>query len=254
MQSRLRLKMLRQPDDFTCGPTCLHALYDYYDDEMPLQRVIDEVPTVDGGGTLASILACHAMRRGYQATIYTYDVNLFDPTWFRLSRAELRLRLEAQALAKPSPKLRQATKAYIEYLDLGGQLYLEDLTSALIRRHLRRGRPVLAGLSATYLYRCAREHAHGDYDDIKGEPMGHFILLAGYNARERTVLVVDPQCPNPFGDRHTYVVPLNRLICAILLGIVTFDAKLLIIEPPSDSAEEPHAPRYRDGLLLETTL
>jgi hypothetical protein len=45
------------------------------------------------------------------------------------------------------------------------------------------------------------------------------------------VLVADPLMPNPMAFRQHYVVNVDRVICAILLGIVTYDANLLIIEP-----------------------
>ncbi len=37
--------------------------------------------------------------------------------------------------------------------------------------------------------------------------------------------------PNPFSPTHQYAASIDRVLCAILLGILTYDAKLLIIEP-----------------------
>ena len=64
METRLKLDILPQPDNMTCGPTCLHALYRYYGDDLLLEDVIEQVPSLEGGGTLAVLLACHALRRG----------------------------------------------------------------------------------------------------------------------------------------------------------------------------------------------
>ena len=38
MDIELPITILPQPDDTTCGPTCLHAVYGYYDDSIPLQE------------------------------------------------------------------------------------------------------------------------------------------------------------------------------------------------------------------------
>ena len=38
------LEILTQPDDSTCGPTCLHAVYRYFKDPVALDDVIAEVP------------------------------------------------------------------------------------------------------------------------------------------------------------------------------------------------------------------
>ena len=36
VRKRLVLDMPGQPDDSTCGPTCLHAVYRYHGDDVPL--------------------------------------------------------------------------------------------------------------------------------------------------------------------------------------------------------------------------
>jgi hypothetical protein len=69
------------------------------------------------------------------------------------------------------------------------------------------------------------------YDDVRGEPTGHFVVLAGYDRKERSVLVGDPLKPNPVAQTQYYQVSIYRLICAIMLGVLTFDGDLLIIEP-----------------------
>ncbi|MEN8808011.1 MAG: hypothetical protein ABF291_11070, partial [Desulfobacterales bacterium] len=99
----------------------------------------------------------------------------------------------------------------------GGRICFEDLTSSLIRGLLKRSIPILTGLSATFLYRTARETALGKklvYDDIQGEPTGHFVVLCGYDMQNRTALVADPLPPNPISASPIYTVRLNRLICA----------------------------------------
>lgn len=249
MELRLRLDMLPQPDETTCGPTCLHAVYRYFGDEMSLRQVVDEVPKLEDGGTLAVHLGCHALRRGYAAVIYTYNLQVFDPTWFLPGAPDMRQRLEAQMKGKRSKKLGVATMAYLEFLDRGGQLRFEDLTSGLVRRYVNRGIPILTGLSATYLYRSAREKgSRMDYDDILGEPSGHFVVLCGYDREERSVLVADPLLPNPVAETNQYVVNIDRLVCSILLGILTYDDNLLIIKPRSvgsDAAGERDANPHR---------
>lgn len=228
-RAELALEVLPQPDDTTCGPTCLHAVYRYYGDSIELQRVIDEVRPLAEGGTLAVWLANHALKRGYRATIHTYNLQMFDPTWFARP-VSLVERLEQQLVRKHDPKLRLATEAYLEFLELGGKIFLGDSTSRLIRRYLKHGLPILTGLSATYLYSCAREK-NDVYDDVEGEPLGHFVVLSGYDQATREVMIADPLQDNPRFGQQYYNVNIERLVASILLGIVTFDANLLILEP-----------------------
>ena len=96
MITKLHLDITMQPDDITCGPACLHSVYDYYGDTISLQQVITEVKSLKSGGTLAVLLANHALKRGYKATIFTYNLNVFDPTWFA-DKESLPEKLKAQA-------------------------------------------------------------------------------------------------------------------------------------------------------------
>jgi hypothetical protein len=240
MQTRLSLEMRPQPDDTTCGPTCLEAIYRYYHDEIPLGQIIEESRRLHGGGTLAVFLACHALRRGYAATIYTYNLEVFDPSWFAPQPKDLHERLRRQLDYKTEPRIRVATEGYLEFLELGGRLRYQDLTRSLIRHYLRRGVPILTGLSATYLYQTPREYGPDDeYDDLRGEPSGHFVVLSGYVRETKLVTVADPMQPNPLARTQNYDINIDRVLCAILLGIVTHDANLLIIEPRRNRAKSP---------------
>ena len=44
-------------------------------------------------------------------------------------------------------------------------------------------------------------------------------------------LVADPYDPHPHGPNRRYWASIDRVIGAILLGIVTYDANLLVITP-----------------------
>lgn len=242
METRLHFDILPQPDDRSCGPTCLHALYRYYGVDLALKDVIEETSKLEHGGTLAVMLACRALARGFHATIYTYNLQVFDPTWFPADSGALATKLAAQRDSKESKRIATSTQAYLEFLQQGGLLKMVDLTPSLIRKHLKRGTPILTGLSSTYLYQEAREYGeHCDTDDIRGTPAGHFVVLCGYDPTSRGVLVADPLMPNPMAPSQQYVINVDRVICAILLGILTYDANLLIIKPRTTCQRTGHA-------------
>jgi len=190
-----------------------------------------EVESLEGGGTLAVLLGNHALKRGYKASIYTYNLHVFDPTWFA-GKKSLADKLTAQAAVKNSDKLSFATQGYLEFLENGGRLLFEDLTIGLIRHFLKKSIPILTGLSSTYLYRSARENPDNNIDDdVAGIPTGHFVVLCGYDKEKREVLVADPYQKNPVSGDQYYLVSIARLLGAVLLGILTHDANLLVIEP-----------------------
>lgn len=237
MKIEIKLDIQAQPDDETCGPTCLHSLYRHYGvDDVSFKQVKSSIQRLDNGGTLAEILGCDALRRGFDATIYTYHLQMFDPSWFAddglaHDPADLADRLAKQMRAKKGDRrFRVSTKAFIEFLRLGGKVKMQDLTPGLIRRYLSDGVPIIAGLSSTFLYRTPRE-VGSQHDDIRGEAQGHFVMLVGYDGEAREALVADPLDPNPPFHTAKYRLDIDRLVNAVLLGILTYDANLLVISP-----------------------
>jgi hypothetical protein len=231
MKKRLRLDISAQPDDLSCGATCLHSVYRYYGETLDLHTLVHDVVQLEEGGTLGVFLGTHALRRGYRVSLYSYNLPVFDPTWHQLGRDELIAKLEQQMTVKHQRKLAVASKAYMEFMKLGGDIRFTELSPKLIRRYVRGSVPVIAGLSATYLYQSAREYGpRGEYDDVRGLPAGHFVVLCGYDMASRDVVVADPYQRNPTQKLY-YDVGINRLICSILLGVLTYDANLLVITP-----------------------
>lgn len=224
--------MRPQPDDVSCGPTCLQAVYRFLGHQLDLSQIIHEVRGLPDGGTLAVYLGKHALARGLKARLYSYHLKIFDPSWRGLGSTELAARLEAQLGFKHGKKFETASRAYIRFLELGGEIALEDLTPQLLDVPFSAGLPILTGLSATYLYDSRREytnrHNRSVYDDLRGEPAGHFVVLCGREGD--LVRVADPYIGNPLAsEQHYYEVEINRLLRAILLGVMTYDANLLVI-------------------------
>ncbi|HEX2167758.1 MAG TPA: hypothetical protein VHG09_11055 [Longimicrobiales bacterium] len=231
-----------QPDDVTCGPTCLRKVYDFYGFDIDMDSLVDAIERNEDGGTLAVFLGMAAMRRGLRARIYSYDLQIFDPTWTHLPREELIRKIRARSPYLTDAKRRGAAVAYVRYLEKGGELAFDELTPALFKTIIDRGHPVLAGLSATYLYGFARERwdeIDGRLvdDDIAGDPTGHFIVVSGYDQWGRRLTVLDPSEHVPATPDGRLIVSAERLINSILLGDVTYDAVLLELWPAEEEEE-----------------
>jgi len=227
----LDVRMVPQPNDVTCGPTSLHAVYDFHSRPVDLTRLIKRIDSLPDGGTLGVFLGIDALQRGFDATLYTYDLKVFDPTWDNLNGSELVDKLSAQLKYKKGKRFNASSEAYMEFIHRGGKVDFDDLTPELLDRVFDRRLPILTGLNATYLYGTKREYtdrydlAHSD--DLKGHAVGHFVVLCG--RRGDLVRVADPFYDNPLGEGHYYDVNVDRLIRAILLGAITYDANLLVI-------------------------
>ena len=64
---------------------------------------------------------------------------------------------------------------------------------------------------------------------------GHFVVVQGYDYDRDHILVADPLPDTPLVDKHYYSVEISRLLAAIHLGILTYDANLLVIEKRDNS-------------------
>ncbi|MBH48107.1 MAG: hypothetical protein CME71_08050 [Halobacteriovorax sp.] len=230
MDKILPIKIAAQPDDTTCGPTSLHAIYDFYQDPITLKKVIKDIDQhAEGGGTFAVVLGRHALSRGYHATVYSYNINVFDPSWFGLEKKELIAKLKQRYEKRKGVKLKAAIKEYIKFLKAGGEIRFDDLSPELVSDILAKDTPILTGLSSTWLYQSKRENSVSNKnDDIGGDPAGHFVIVNGL--KDDIVSVADPYIKNPISNDHFYKIDINRFINAILLGITSYDGNLLIIE------------------------
>ena len=220
----------------TCGPTCLLSVLRFFGDETPFERILELTPTNPDGGTLAVYLGQAALQLGYEARIYCYNLRVVDPTWSQLAPDEIREKLLSRAAAVKKPKLQAACRAYAEFLSAGGQLEVRaDLTPGLVVAILEQGRPPLCGLSATYLYQQPRERPDdNEEDDVAGDPVGHVLVISGHENGEQ-FFVRDPaaRVSEDPGGEHGFAA--QRLLNAVLLGIVSYDAVLLEIWPRTSS-------------------
>ncbi|MES2662216.1 MAG: hypothetical protein V4629_02830 [Pseudomonadota bacterium] len=232
MRKRLEFDIVSQPNDITCGPTCLYSVYRYHEYYPNFDKLLSEVTMLQNGGCLTPQLGIHALSQGFSAKIFAFNLNIFDPSWFELPADALIEKLGLHAEIKTDPKLRFASKAYQQFLQCGGEIKFEDLSSDLIRKPLLDDIPIICALSSTWLYHAMREIPENCVDhDLQGEPTGHFVVLSGFDMTNNLIKVSDPYEKNPLSKGNTYSVTLDRLICAILLGVVTCDANLLLIEP-----------------------
>ena len=234
----IELNIRSQPDDETCGPTSLHAIYHYYRHDISLKEVIATIEHSLSGGTLIPLLGKHALSQGFDALIYVNSLCTFDPTWFKKSMASrevLLTKLNSQRKFKQSKDFTTVSQAYQEFLEMGGDIRFKTLDVQLLKEYFKKNTPIITGLNSTYLYRSSRELFTTDgesfFDDIRGTACGHFVILCGYDEKRRRVIIADPFRENPLSKDNFYKVSIARLINAIMLGAITHDAALLVITP-----------------------
>ncbi len=239
-----------QPDDVSCGPTCLAQVLAWYGDLRSISELTARLRRNPDGGTMAVHLGQLALELGYRARIYPFGVRVFDPTWWELDPAALRARLVARQERQEDPTERVLLGFWTRFLESGGQVRFGEPSASMLVGVLRKDRPLICGLNATWLYRESREDPWTNQpDDIGGAQVGHFVTLVGYTGAGLHIHVNDPSDAAPFaaggdhGDLRNgrYPLPADRLLHAILLGDSTRDAMVLEIWPSSP------VPKHRGG-------
>lgn len=227
--AKLDVTVSKQPDDESCGITCLQAIYNYYGVETTLARLKEQIEHWQTGGTVSVNLARNALALGFAAEIYTYNVKIFDPTWKDLAAKDLEKKLKQRQRKIRSKKQKKVIGFYLDFLRKGGVLRFDDLDEDLFDRLFKDHKPVICGLSATYLYQTPRESADNAEDDVTGQPVGHFVVVSGWDSRTRTVTISDPLRKNPISETGIYRLPFTKFSNAVMLGILTYDENLLVI-------------------------
>ena len=226
---KLEVSVSTQPDDESCGITCLQAIYDYYGEETTFARLQSEIEHWHTGGTVSVNLARHALTHGYSAEIYTYNIKIFDPTWKHLPSKDLANKLKLRQKKSRSKKQKKIIGFYQDFIRKGGSVKFDDLDEALLDRLFAKRRPIICGLSATYLYQNMRETPANEENDIVGHPVGHFVVVSEWDAKTRHVTIHDPLRKNAISQTGTYRLPFTKFTNAVMLGILTYDENLLVI-------------------------
>ena len=232
MPMKLPITVSPQPDDESCGITCLQAIYEYHGHKTPIDTLKKEVVHWQTGGTVGVNLGRHALAQGFTAEIYSYNIKVFDPTWRDLPAEELRVKLKMRQKRIRSNRQKKEIGFYLEFLKHGGNLRFDDLDENLLMRLFTAHRPVICGLSATYLYQTMRELPNNQENDVVGHPVGHFVVVSGYNSETREVQIHDPLRRHAISASGTYTLPFLKFSNAVMLGILTYDANLLVIGKP----------------------
>lgn len=226
---KLDLCVSKQPDDESCGITCLKSIYDYFEYPASLDRLKREIEHWHTGGTVAVNLARNALAHGFGAEIYTYNIKIFDPTWKALDAKALSAKLRQRQRKIRSKKQKKVIGFYLDFLKKGGILRFDDLDEELLNRLFKNHKPIICGLSATYLYEHMRETSDNEENDIIGQPVGHFVVVSGWDSASRSVTIQDPLRKNPLSETGTYRLSFTKFSNAVMLGILTYDENLLVI-------------------------
>ena len=182
---RLKVKRFRQIGS-TCGQTSLRAVLDYFGLKFSLSEILKGVRLYKTG-TYIEDMALFAKSLGFKTKIITFDPEFFDPTWANLPQKSL-LRKYKRSMKFKRGRKRKREKI-LNYLKKGEKYSLQIPSRKLLFSYLKKKIPPILCIFSTIL-RKEKRRKNSKLNDIAGKPMGHFVVLMGYENKK--FIIMDP--------------------------------------------------------------
>jgi hypothetical protein len=150
--------------------------------------------------------------------IITNNINIFDPAWFSFGNKNL-----IKQIKKRKKYLnivdRSIVDDYIEYLESGGKIAFNTISSTLLTEFIKDDKPVIAEVASTYLYQKSKATIPGKFNDpIKGDIEGHGVVISGYKGKNTKFKITDPGEYNPYQEGGNYWISEELLLASIFIA------------------------------------
>jgi len=226
----LSVPQFSQIKPYSCMPACLQEIFGYYGEQISQEEImkISENPKLGMALVEAGIFS---LKHNYRSLIITNNINIFDPTWFRLDSNKLKLNLNKRAKFVDDLSQFMIDK-YIKFLNLGGEINFETISPSLLKKYLSIKIPIIMELASTFIYKLAKSSRPGLFDDaIRGQIEGHGVVIAGFDDKDN-FLIIDPNSKKSPSKIGVYWVNSAELMMSFAL--LEGKSILLIKKPSSD--------------------
>ncbi len=226
-----------QPTNNSCGYTALAILLSFTGIKLIPEEVLAKVPQPNDEkgeptGSVTSQLAAWCLSQGRKIKFYTFDCEIIDLSWSKLSKSELINRLETVKDVRDVPGLgkhwsRIYVEAYIDFLKTGGELIIQpNVTSQLLYTLLEKG-PVYVNVCANTINNEGRavypDHQKRELalNDVDGKVSTHSVVIYGNN-ESGELLVADP-----WRGRRT--IDIETMLCGISTAQIECDNQCFVL-------------------------
>ncbi|GBE19956.1 MAG TPA: hypothetical protein ENG87_00210 [Candidatus Pacearchaeota archaeon] len=177
---KLKVPVLEAKNRLGCGPTSLSMILNYYRKNYSEKQVIDnlEIGLIkkEDLGARAVDLALLAKKFGFDVICYSYNMELYRPSFSRLSKPGLISEIKKLLQKKHSASNKAVLKTTIKLLENNADFKIKMPSIDDIIKFLKKGIPVILAVNAKILF---------EVEKLQGFPkipnnMGHFIVLTGF--------------------------------------------------------------------------
>lgn len=235
------VKPQTQPTSTTCSPTALSILLEHHGDNLSPIEIEDQIPqSIDDNGvkmgTINQQMATWCISRGYDVSMYTFDCQIIDQSWSKLTKDTLLERLKLRKNGWIVPGMgkdwtEEYTQSYIDFLEAGGELTITNaVTTELLHELLKKG-PFLPCVSYSTLYGAIRSRIESDTespdDDINGRALNHSIVVYGIDGKGNYKIADPSQSKKP----GLHIIESEVMLAAISTAQIECDNLIFQLAP-----------------------
>ncbi len=198
-----------------CGPVSTYNIHKYFGTKITLPEILKDLGVTLKSLTFPSQLANHLRRQSYIVEVLTSCSYVVSPQWMGKPSSSIIDQLTKWCgYNKKSTWLKGAT-LLLEYMKDGGKVTVLNLTTKVLDDYLDQGYVILACLEESWLWGKRKIADKNIFDDVKGNPRGHFVVL--YDKNDHDYRVSDPYPTGLPGREGTYTVSKDTVLTSILL-------------------------------------
>lgn len=218
-----------QPTNTTCGYAALAMLLSFYDKTVTVDDLVKSVkqPTNKEGDPIGSItteLITWCLSQGFRSKLYSFDCELLDLSWGRLSSEEIIAKIEQHrssrnVLGLGNEYAKRYLDGYATMMKHGGVLIIQPHVTTKLIDSLLKTAPVYVNVCSDVMDNIGRTKVAGlrqfEEDDEDGSIHTHSIVVYGITDRKE-YLVADPW-------RGPRKLDAETLLCSITMAQVECD-------------------------------
>lgn len=226
-----------------CAQTAAAQTLSFFEPSITADQIVAAVPVYinergEKVGTSPGHLAAYIANKGYTATAYIFDTELFDRSWQGMESAQVVQSLRRRQQHIPAnawlAKYHQVlVDGWEQFQQAGGRFEFPMLSVSLLRQLLDGG-PLLTNVNSTYFNGGPKRRydiaADAFVDDvIGGVSLTHTMTCAGY--KDGKFLIIDPDPPE--GTAQHRWENSDHVIASIMAAQTESINLLVAVQPPA---------------------
>jgi len=207
-----------------CGPVCLLNVYNHFKIKTSLEKIMTELNVTEENPTHLPQLARHLANNKLKTLFISSNPHTVSPNWKGKNKDAIIPMLKEWILLNYNHEWQRAALFLLFYLQEGGEILITDMTTEIIDKYLALGYIIVTCLEQSWLWDKRKILGKQEYDDVKGNARGHFVII--YGEENNKYLVSDP-FPTRLKEREgIYSVSKDTM----LVSTLTWGAQILAIK------------------------